>query len=298
MVLPASSASAFQDSASFEVSEYSKDFGVSAAVADERLETLHRGTAIVADLKLALGKEYAGVWYDNERGEFVIPILNSADRSAFAARLDAKGLSDEYRTTHAASSWQDLEVAAVRVNEALSTQIESGLVQTSIDPRTNSVVIRQSTMASQPQRQLAQHLVDTQRVNVDLRESDKRLSLTPQACHTAPPRACGRPLRGGVALTPEVENGQVQVGECSTAFKATGNVYGNRFILTAGHCGYFYPGNWDSQDASGNLQDRIHLLHLPRRRLGTDQRQRLQLLGLEPMALGGRRLQRRPRTTR
>src|SRR5262249_36757581 len=37
---------------------------------------------------------------------------------------------------------------------------------------------------------------------------------------------------------------------CSAGFKATGNVYGNRFMLTAGHC-YQGSADWSSRDSGG-----------------------------------------------
>jgi hypothetical protein len=236
------------------IKEYRQDFpNLSAEQTEERLEIQQRGSAIVAELKLALGKGYAGVWFDNDAGQIVVPLLSGEDHIAVAEKLDAKGLGRDYRVMQAASNWEGLVAAQEQINKTLRNEIESGFVQTSIDPRANAVVIRQLEGASQAQRESVQEVARTQSTAVEVRESSEKLSLTTRACNTVAAKVCGRPLRGGVALTPEIESGVAQIGVCSTAFKATGKANGNRFMLTAGHCGYFYPGVWDSQDASGNF---------------------------------------------
>ena len=246
LLLPAYPASAFEAPASFEVSEYSKDFGVSAGVAEERLETQQSGAAIVAELKLALGGGYAGVWFDNEKGEFVVPLLRGTDRGAVAAKLSARGLSN-YRTALAEFSWEELEAAQKRVDQSLHGLVGKGLTQTFLDSRANAVVIRQAQAANQVQQGTIASVAGRERGRVQVRSQDaEKLQITPSSCQFTP-SLCDAPLRGGVGIWP---NGSVypwmpDYATCSVGFKALGNVNGNRFVLTAGHCAEA-AGEWQS----------------------------------------------------
>jgi hypothetical protein len=250
LVLPSTTLAAGEVS-QFEVQEYSKDFDVSLDRAEANLETQQSGIAIVAELKLSLGKQYAGVWFDNEAGEFVIPLLPGAESAAFAPRLVAQGLGDRYRLTLARASWKKLEAAQERLDNKLLPLINGGSVQTSLDPRSNAVVIQEAETIGTAREAEIQRLAAEENVGVDIKKKAlNRFSVTTRACKTSAPRACGRPLRGGVSLTPDTSGGGfAAVGECSAGFKAMGN--GNRYILTAGHCAAKFP-KWGSEDANEN----------------------------------------------
>jgi hypothetical protein len=235
-----------------EVREYERDYGISLATAEKNLEAQERGAAIVGELKAVLDEDFAGVWFDNQAGEFVIPLLPDSNAAEIASVLEDDGLGADYRTTFAESSWAALEAAQTRLNDSLQTQISARHVQTSLDPRSNAVLIHEAKSIGQAGetallRSVAQegHRVEIKRQNVE------HFNFEPLACKTTFPRACGRPLRGGVSLTRNT-NSIHPIGECSAGFKAIGNVYGNRFVLTAGHCAQLFP-NWGSEDASGTF---------------------------------------------
>jgi hypothetical protein len=235
-----------------EVREYEQDFGVSQDIAEKNLETQERGAGIVGELKAALGKRYAGVWFDNKTGEFIIPTLPNANRAAISSQVADDGLIDNYHTVPAVSSWEELEAAQTRINQFLQNQIKARLVLTSLDPHANAVVIRKTNAMSKAEEVQLQLLATSEHAVVQVRPQTEPLSFELRACKTTSPRACGRPLRGGVSLTPEPKAGLADTGECSAAFKAIGNTYGNRYMLTAGHCAAKFPERWASEDASGN----------------------------------------------
>ncbi|HEU4906987.1 MAG TPA: S1 family peptidase, partial [Solirubrobacterales bacterium] len=231
-----------------EVSEYREDFpGLSRSQAEARLETQQKGAGIVNQLKRDLGADYAGVWFDNEAGEFVVPLLPGADRGSVHAELAGAKVQSHYRTSPANYSWAELQAAQESIDKRLSVQIRQGLVQTSLDPRANSVVISLAKGADRAQQREVQSLAAEEGAWIDLRQAnadDLRVEL--RGCRTYAPRICDKPLRGGVGIGPDSnKEGFGNQGLCSMGFKATGSVYGNRFVLTAGHC---TPGidNWSS----------------------------------------------------
>jgi len=238
------------DIPTFQVRQYEQDFSVATETAERNLETQELGSAIVGQPKAVLGKQYAGVWFDNNAGEFVIPLLPGSNRAKVTALLTDDEIANAFRISQAKSSWRDLEAALEHINESLESQIKKQLIQTSIDPRTNSVVIHQAKAVDNADEAALQHLASSNDTTTEIEPaSAKQFDFQPLACRTSAPRACGRPLRGGVSLTRNTSELH-QSGECSVGFKATVN--GNRYILTAGHCAAAFP-SWGSEDASENF---------------------------------------------
>ena len=126
-----------------EVREYGKDFNVSPKRAEEVLELQDRATEtnLVGDLEARLGSRYAGSWFDNQSGEFVVPQLTSVSGGEIQSTLAGAGLGADYRTTPVRSSWQRLEAAQEQLTATLSPAMIEEELQTSLDPRTNSVVV-------------------------------------------------------------------------------------------------------------------------------------------------------------
>jgi hypothetical protein len=231
-----------------EVSSYQGDFGVSMQTAEERLEVQADGAGIAEQLEASQGKRYAGVWFDNQSGEFVVPTVAGADRSSVAAGLAASDLEGDFRIQPAQSSWDELEAAQVRIDNALLSLIEEGLVGTSLDPRANAVVINQAAAADSSQRAEVRAAAGGAGVGVEVKESqDRKLGISAEACQFGA-SVCDAPMRGGVNIVP---NGGFRGTGCTAGFKATGNTFGNRFVLTAGHCiAESGASKWDSFTAA------------------------------------------------
>jgi Trypsin len=248
-----SAAPASAEVAPFEVKGYSEDFSVPAAEAEEVLETQQQAPGIVEQLQARLGDRYAGVWFDNESGEFVVPLTAGASRTAVNGQFAALDLAGEFRTAGAESSWEELEAAQDRVDRVLfGNDGMEGLVQTLLDPRMNAVVIRVAGAAGDDDLAEIHDLAANEDVSVEIRQSDQeRFHLRTMACKTTKPRACSPPLRGGTALARDTA-GIKEVGECSAGFKAIGKSGGNRFMLTAGHCVTGFS-KWSGADQNLNL---------------------------------------------
>jgi len=234
----------------FEVSEYRKDFGVSGAVAQEALQVQAEGTDIdiVGQLEDRLGEDYAGIWFDNETAEFVVPRLPGASVGAVNSELFQAGLpGSDFRTSPAQSSWAELEAAQDKLDQALIPQMKEGYVQTSIDPRTNAVVIHLAQGIAEAAEQDLRSEAAAQGVEVDIREKGvEEFSVEPVACgqleieaggeeYQEPDAPCDAPLRDGVGIGADLP-GEPYNALCTAGFKATGVGTGNRYVLTAGHC--------------------------------------------------------------
>jgi hypothetical protein len=245
------SGAAQQHVASAELDNYRQEFGLSPTAAEENLETEHLGAGIVEVLKNTEGSEYAGVWFDGQAGQFVIPLIDIEAPGAVEAALGMLGLGDSYRLVPASYSWVELERAQAEVNQELDPLFAKQLVRTSLDPRTNSVVVVQAQGANEVQ---SEKVEQASRDAVEVRESNAKLFKYESASCVASARSCTRPLRGGVRIT----NG---AADCTAAFKATNKGTGARFLLTAGHCAASSPSSsWRTEDSSTGVTHEIGTL--------------------------------------
>lgn len=233
----------------FEVSEYRKDFDVSRAQAEEALETQAEGAEadIVGQLEDSLGDRYAGIWFDNQSGEFVVPLLPGTGSQAISSELaDADLGGGEFRTARVESSWEELEAAQEKIDAELNALIEEQLVQTSLDPRANAVVVEVAGDAPVTAHSEARRLAARANAPVEVRVGDAAdFGTVLDACTDV---FCGTPLRGGVKIYGEADPSKA----CTAGFRAIGTSDGGRYMLTAGHC-VQVPGlpatmNWTTKD--------------------------------------------------
>jgi hypothetical protein len=250
-----------------EVNAYRKAFDVSPALAEDRLETQARGTRgdIVGTLERGLGPNFAGVWFDNATGKFVVPLLAGKGQQVANAVAMGSGLGGEYRTPVVDDSWNELEAAQAELDSALHGLIAAGLAQTSLDPRTNAVVIDLAGAADAGDTASVRQLAARSRADVEVRESsDKRFKIGAMACEPFNFN-CGKPLRGGVALYKHTYHNYW----CTVGFRAKGT-NGKRYVLTAGHCAgnqniprENYPVmHWDAADETKPVEGKFNLQYI------------------------------------
>jgi hypothetical protein len=238
-----------------EVEAYQEAFDVPSVVAKDRLQIQAKGAKadIVGDLEQRLDENFAGIWFDNASGEFVVPVAG-ANRAAVGGEFSDAGLTGDYRTVAAQSSWKELKAAQERVDAEWrgmldSDAIEAGVVRTSIDARANAVVVQMAAGMNGKEASIVTQMTRGLGVRVELRESDaERFRATLTAC-SKEYRNCGLPMRGGVEFGPHNQIGNA----CTTAFRARGNTNGKRYVLSAGHCAALPDPNnpvihWDAWD--------------------------------------------------
>jgi hypothetical protein len=241
-----------------EVQEYRTDFGVSAKQAEAVLQAQYAGAEadIAGQLEGRLGSRYAGVWFDNESGEFVVPLLGDSLREDASTVFGAAGLEDAFRTAPAQASWTELEAAQEQLNRGLSRSMAGGVVETAIDPRRNSVVIDHvEGIGKMALADLQKRAADAD-VDVEVRGKGAAGFHPVQAACSNIEAICDAPLRGGVALS-EAGSG---VPFCTAGFKAIGVGTGDRYVLTAGHCALDEDVQyWSSSDTRGTLESQHYL---------------------------------------
>ncbi len=219
----------------FEVDAYARALNVPNAVARDDLEVqANGGTANIAgDLEDRLNDDFAGVWFDPESGEYVVPLASATVDAAVDKEMAAAQLSDDYRTRVVQYSWEELEAAQEQIDIKLSEFFDASLVYTSLDPRTNAAVVHVAAAANQKDRATLRRIAKDVGGQVELRADNEDLFQgVRDACSNLVPN-CGSPLRGGVEIGPwKTANG----GTCTAAFRAIGKTNGKKYLLSAGHC--------------------------------------------------------------
>ena len=249
--------------APYEVRQYQGDFGVTEATAEKNLDLQSKGAGIVEFLRQILKKSYAGVWFDNSQSTFVVPVAPGSDRQAVESGLDELGLRGAYRIRPVQYSWSQLEEAQeTLITEVQRNKVAGQEVSALLDPRSNAVAVRYGSATSPQAKAEIEGIAAQGAVPIQVSKAERdHLAVGLMACTTTKPRTCDKPLRGGVEIGPLVpSNGSETVfyyGACTAGFKAVGNSFGNRYMLTAGHC---FPNGadkykWASSVTSGTIKE-------------------------------------------
>jgi hypothetical protein len=232
------------------VDSYMGDYEVSREEAMRRLGMQARAPDIAEALRAALGREYAGVWYDHEIGEFVVPVTVEADRSMVQEEFARRQLGDSYRVEQANSTWAELMRAYARINTEHRSLLNRGIIQTGIDARGNAVGIATATSIAEAEREQVGRTAASETVRVKiLKQAEDNLAVPTVACVFP---SCDRPLRGGVRLL-----GQTGVLGCTTGFLVFGNVNNQRYMMSAGHC---FDGGQDFPRYAWNSAGARHMI--------------------------------------
>lgn len=242
----------------FEVQAYQDDFGVSPQIARDHLAVQAKGAGIVEMLKRILDEDYAGLWFDNDAGQFVVPVLPESKSAMVKSTIEDLGLAGDFRLEQASASWDELESVRDRAVDHLDDLSEDQVIKAWIDPKANAVVLQEAKAADASAESQIETIAETLPDTVISTSEEPIFDVETQACKTSKPRVCDKPLRGGVGIGPITPTGgggfTYSQGECTAGFKALGNQFGNRFILTAGHCAAKFPGKkWASHPVNENI---------------------------------------------
>lgn len=228
------------------IQSYASDFEVSREEAARRLEIQSRGVDLFDPLERALAERFAGLWFSNDDGVFVIPVIHSDDDAIVAAQLEERGISaDDFRTVPARWSWDQLRSSQEALDRQLFDLFSEHLVATAPDVKNNSVVVAVSEAIPPEAETRVRDAASRQEVSVEIRPvAPQRLSPPTQACVFPD---CDKPLRGGVEMY------RSDFLPCSTGFLVYGNVNGQRYMMTAGHC-LQDTTSWWAQEANQTQQ--------------------------------------------
>jgi hypothetical protein len=217
-----------------EVESYAVDFGVSHSEASQAMQLQTAEEQLPEEVKEALGTRYAGIWFDNAKNEFVIPVVAPASVATLSADIPTQGT--DYRTERVSTTWGALEREQEVLTRRLFSRLPSGAVLTYLDSTTNSVVIEASDQLSSEQKSEITSISESSGVPTEIvyeNESKMEFGDLQGTCNTE--RNCSAPLHGASWWGYQFGNGETEKF-CSVGYTAVGNQDGNRFMMSAGHC--------------------------------------------------------------
>lgn len=234
-----------------EVQAASELSAVTVAEAKSNLAIQHRATRVnvVGQLEEELGDSYASVYFDNDTGEFVVPVATAGDGRAATAAGEAAveeefasaALGVDVRTEVVRYSHEELEAAQEALSEELASLAEAVPTQTAIDPEADAVEITiPFGTAAETQAEIEALARDAGVHTKVVRVNPEALEATTDGCNSSlERRICDLPVRGGVRMwgSPQWlgEKGETLQEECSVGMRANG-YDGRKYLLTAGHC--------------------------------------------------------------
>jgi hypothetical protein len=223
--------------------QYARQYGVDLETAKHRLKLQADGAALPTALAAQLDASYAGVWFDNNLGEFVVPSVSGSAASIAREVLREVGVDEDARLPLVDDSWGALErtKAALSARVSRSDTPEGALVMS--DPVHNLVTLSIPRGEGGPSLVQAEQLADMQSADAEVVAVARgATTIVDQAeCHFGF-KACQKPFRAGLDMQ-TLPSGTPT--HCTSAFNARNGV-GDRFVLTAGHC-IHAAENWYSQ---------------------------------------------------
>jgi hypothetical protein len=209
------------------VDEYARRYEVTPSEADTRLELQTKAAGIANALSNRLGTDFAGVWFDNAEGQFVVPVIEEKDRATVAEQFADYGVDESgYRTTLVDSTVAELEDAQLKMDESIRNLFAEGRARSGVDTSINAVVVEIASPSAEEWAGLrAQAAAMPARVKIV--ESDvKQFGDEAGACTWTTYKSCDPPFHAGVRIFSPTTI-------CTSAFAATGNALGNKFVMTA-----------------------------------------------------------------
>jgi Trypsin len=183
---------------------------------------------------VALGDEYAGVWFDPAGATLHVGVTSSGSRRAVERVAGGAGLSADVATTAVHSSWRSLLAAQRWWNGTLATLLANSQASTGVDPARNEVGITLSSSVPDPVRAGIVSVA----ASADVRTSvsivpPSQLRIEQRALCKAPFEAlnayCEKTLVAGVGIAPGTAKPICTAGPMLIKGYET-------YMLTSGHC--------------------------------------------------------------
>jgi streptogrisin C len=216
-------------------SAYAEEHGVSVETAQRQLRAQLQGYDLGEALRDRLGNRFAGAWFDNERGRYVVAAVPGT-RPAVVEVLAERGIASTSEVREVDHTYADLEAQRDKTAEALGDLLRRAEIQVGLDEQDNAAsLVASQALEAQDRERIAEHAAAAA-VSVSVRyEPDSFFEIPLAAC--AYPN-CSQPMRGGVAI------GFNNAYWCTAGFYAWKG--SRRFILTAGHCLDDQLGQWQA----------------------------------------------------
>jgi streptogrisin C len=195
------------------------------------------GAELVQKLEAALGRDYAGVWYQPDAALLHVGVTSAAARTAAEALAAKEGLAARVAETPVGSTWGQLEAEQERWNHALPGRLGLPDSRTALGAEADSVFV--TVANSVPPRKLAllERKAENSPVNVNLKTAPgstigKSGEAETKCLEFAPNEAfCGSPLTAGVRIQ-SAGGGICTAGPIALDAATKTETY----VMTAGHC--------------------------------------------------------------
>lgn len=229
------------------VQHLAKERGITLSEAETRISWQDRAYDLNEELDNKLSNEsFGGVWVNKDNDRIQIGMLNNTRVSGVERALLVRVVADSKLTDatdyiSVERSYQDLKTAQSWIsNQAqLSNGTTQWPIQVGIVTDQNKVMMHVPSDLSKLTSALASLVED-----VDSKYGDMvtyKYYDNPPVLQSCNWWFCDSPLRGGVGLHGSANGYQQTV--CTLGFNVLGNS-GQKYALTAGHCGYYMGSGW------------------------------------------------------
>jgi hypothetical protein len=191
--------------------------------------------SLVSKVETALGKAFAGVWFEPAAAQLHIGVTSNASSRVAEGVIARDAPAGEVTVTPVRSTMAQLLATQIRWNRKLTRLFRREEVETGLDPRHNTVSIILSSAVPSRERTALEHEASRSDVNVSVTVvPNSNISVTPEAktaCKKweAGKAYCNRSITPGVTIVKEKKP------EC-TAGPVGINEKKERILITAGHC--------------------------------------------------------------
>jgi hypothetical protein len=244
---------------------YSAFYGVPVNVAYGRLQIQDAVSSVLPHVANVLGPAYGGAWFDaTDNGRLKLGVAASLASSAVSrahSLLSGAGVDTYTDFVQVPRSLTELQADHAVIDQKLSKQLRSGLVETYVDVQRNAIEIDVAASATSADTTAIDQAAAVARSSepVDVQSSSQFVfHLQNQSCaFPYSVLACDPPLRGGTNLISA--NGDEF---CSQGLLVFSNANRAPYVLTAGHCAEADGGTgFNSEFADGNPHFIGHVHH-------------------------------------
>jgi YD repeat-containing protein len=197
---------------------------------------------------------YGGIWMDNATRRVKIQVTSTTARYAVEDLIDEWAVASFVDVDVVAWTQGQLDATLSDFDSSLQSLLDAGLVMTSRDTATNSVLVEASTDLSAAQELQLQAVAAAAPVTVRIERFGSGVVSFEATSSRCSKNACDGDLRGGIRIRRTTSFGDL-VESCTAGFVAR-DPGGSRHLMTAGHC--FKPGDgavWEQERVTRLPQD-------------------------------------------
>jgi hypothetical protein len=216
----------------------------------------------LGQVEAALGRDYAGTWFDNKDAQLDVGIVSSAARQAAAQAVARAGLQRGVTFSPVRSTWAQLIAAKKHWNRRLAELFASDQARTALAAQHNAVLVELSASVAPLVRSQIERDAANSPVNVLATVGPEvEAGIKPQARETkckafvSPKAYCDKPITAGVSIV--TVNGMLEEF-CSAGplAIAVGKPF-DTYVITAGHCIHKENEVWSAFPATGGAKTEL-----------------------------------------